>query len=60
MEFTVLSKEVIGCAIEVHKELGPGLLESSYQQRLAYKLSKRDIAFICENPLPVFIKRSNH
>jgi len=34
MEFDELSNRVIGCAIEVHQELGPGLLESTYEQYL--------------------------
>jgi len=36
MKFDSLSNRVIGCAIEVHRNLGPGLLESSYEQCLAY------------------------
>jgi GxxExxY protein len=56
MEFDSLSHNVIGCAIEVHKELGPGLLESSYHQCLAYELSNRKINFILEKPLPVMYK----
>ena len=38
MEFDPLSNKVIGCAIDVHKELGPGLLESTYEHCLAYEL----------------------
>lgn len=38
-DFSDLSNKVIGCAIEVHKTLGPGLLESTYQQCLAHELS---------------------
>src|SRR5437762_4190329 len=39
MEFDELSQNVIGCAIEVHRNLGPGLLESTYRQCLACELS---------------------
>ncbi|MDT8410871.1 MAG: GxxExxY protein [Vicingaceae bacterium] len=39
-EVTQLSYEIIGCAITVHKELGPGLLESVYEQCLKYELIK--------------------
>ena len=39
MEFDGLSRKVIGSAIEVHRQLGPGLLESVYQRCLAYELS---------------------
>ena len=38
MEFDELSRKVIGCALEVHKQLGPGLLESSYERCLSYEL----------------------
>ena len=34
-----LSKNIVGCAIEIHKQLGPGLLESAYQECLFYELS---------------------
>jgi len=40
MQFDLLSQEVIGCAIEVHKYLGPGLLESAYEECLSYELNK--------------------
>ena len=39
-EVTQLSYEIVGCAIKVHKELGPGLLESVYEQCLKYELVK--------------------
>ena len=55
-EFSELSNRVIGCAIEVHRNLGPGLLESTYQQCLAYELSTNDIEFKVEHPLPVVYK----
>jgi GxxExxY protein len=40
-----LSEKIIGCAIEVHRELGPGLLESAYQQALSFVFNKYDIYF---------------
>lgn len=55
-EFSVLSNRVIGCAIEVHRVLGPGLLESTYQQCLAHELSLNGIGFKMEHPLPVEYK----
>jgi len=55
MEFDELSRSVIGCAIEVHRSLGPGLLESTYRQCLAYELSHAQIPFQME-PLPVRYK----
>jgi GxxExxY protein len=48
--------KVIGCAIEVHRVLGPGLLESTYQQCLARELHLNGIAFKLEHPLPVEYK----
>jgi GxxExxY protein len=56
MEFSELSNKVIGCAIEVHRELGPGLLESTYEQCLAHELSLQGIGFKVQHPLPVEYK----
>jgi GxxExxY protein len=56
MKFDELSRGVIGCAIEVHRSLGPGLLESTYRQCLAYELSHAHIPFQMEVPLPVRYK----
>ena len=54
--FSELSSRVIGCAIEVHRTLGPGLLESTYQKCLAHELSRNGISFKIEQPLPVVYK----
>lgn len=51
-----LTDKIIGAAIEVHRELGPGLLESTYQTCLARELSLRNISFEQEAPLPVEYK----
>ncbi len=56
MEFTDLSNRVIGCAIEVHRALGPGLLESTYEQCLARELDMNGISFKLQHPLPVEYK----
>lgn len=48
--------KIIGCAIEVHRALGPGLLESTYQQCLAREFDLNGIAFDMEHPLPVGYK----
>ena len=56
MAFSELSNRVIGCAIEVHRELGPGLLESTYEQCLAHELSLNGIDFKLQSPLPVAFK----
>jgi len=51
-----LTGKIIGCAIEVHRVLGPGLLESAYQQCLARELHLNEIAFKLECSLPVEYK----
>ena len=56
MVFDQLSNKVIGCAIEVHRELGPGLLESAYEQCLAAELSRSQIPFQLQVDLPVSYK----
>ena len=56
MEFDALSNRVIGCALEVHRELGPGLLESTYEQCLAYELSLAGLEFKAQHVLPVKYK----
>jgi GxxExxY protein len=53
LKFDKLSKRVIGCAIEVHRNLGPGLLESTYEQCLAHELKCAGIPFMLQHPLPV-------
>ena len=56
MEFDELSNQVIGCALEVHRNLGPGLLESTYEQCLAYEMKLAGMAFKLQYPLPVKYK----
>jgi GxxExxY protein len=56
VKFDELSNKVLGCAIEVHRELGPGLLESTYEQCLAYELSRAKIPFKVQVNLPVDYK----
>jgi GxxExxY protein len=56
MEFDELSNRVIGCSIEVHRILGPGLLESTYEQCLAREMQLRGISFLLQRPLPVEYK----
>jgi GxxExxY protein len=52
----VLTKEIIGAAIEVHRNLGPGLLESAYQQCLARELQLKEIPYRYEWPFPLDYK----
>jgi len=56
LEFEELSNKVIGCAIEVHRNLGPGLLESTYEQCIAHELKIEGMAFKLQYPLPVEYK----
>ena len=56
MKFDELSRTVIGCGIEVHCNLGPGLLESTYRHYLAYELSRGGLPFQMEVQLPVRYK----
>ena len=55
-ELNLLSYKVIGLAIEVHRQLGPGLLESAYQACLIYELQKSGIKVEKEIPLPISYK----
>jgi len=56
MNINQLTESIIGAAIEVHKALGPGLLESAYQECLCRELSLRRIEFERQVPLPVIYK----
>ena len=51
-----LSKEIIGASIEVHRNLGPGLLESAYEECLCRELFIRDLTFERQKPLPLSYK----
>ena len=51
-----ISKKIIGAAIEVHKQLGPGLLESSYEVCLAYELKQLGLTVQTQFALPVVYK----
>ncbi|HUG93409.1 MAG TPA: GxxExxY protein [Planctomycetaceae bacterium] len=52
-----LTGQIIGAAIEVHRELGPGLLESAYHQALCHELNLRKIPFRHKQPVPLSYKR---
>jgi len=56
VKFDKLSNQIIGCALEVHRYLGPGLLESTYEQCLAHELKISNIPFKLQYPLPVEYK----
>jgi GxxExxY protein len=51
-----LTYNIIGAAIEVHRQMGPGLLESVYQECLAVEMAGRDIPFVREQPLPLIYR----
>ena len=51
-----ISEKIIGCAIEVHKSLGPGLLESAYLECLFYELEKTGMHVEKQKPLPLIYK----
>ena len=51
-----LTERIIGAAIEVHKALGPGLLESAYEECLAHEFTLANISFERQRPLPVRYK----
>ena len=56
MDIELLSNKTIGAAIEVHRQLGPGLLESAYEECLAYEFQARNIVFERQKPVPVKYK----
>lgn len=55
-ELNELTARIIGAAMEVHRALGPGLLESAYENCLAYEFSLANIRFERQVPLPVVYK----
>lgn len=55
-DYDELTSKVIGCAIEVHRSLGPGLLESAYEKCLSFELSANNIRHYVQKELPVKYK----
>jgi len=55
-EDDLLTRRVIGCAIEVHRALGPGLLESAYEQCMAHEMTLQEVDFRLQVPTPVEYK----
>ncbi len=51
-----MTEKIIGCAIEVHKNLGPGLLESAYEECLSFELSNAGLNFERQKAVPVIYK----
>ena len=56
MKENEISERIIGCAIEVHKSLGPGLLESAYLECLFYELQQAGLSVEKQKPLPLIYK----
>jgi len=56
MDINELTGQIIGAAIEVHKALGPGLLESVYEECLCHELDRRKISFERQKSLPIEYK----
>ena len=56
LQINQLTHEVIGASIEVHKKLGPGLLEAPYKECLCRELILRGVPFEKERPLPLEYK----
>ena len=56
MKINDITKVIIGAAIEVHRTLGPGLLESAYEECLCHELNLRGVTFDRQYPLPVKYK----
>ncbi|MEO6404686.1 MAG: GxxExxY protein [Ferruginibacter sp.] len=55
----LLAKEVVDIAINIHKKIGPGLLESIYAKCFYYELKKRELDFERENPVPMIYDELN-
>jgi len=56
MDIDSLTKNIIGAAMDVHRALGPGLLESAYEECLCHELALRDLAFQRQFSMPVRYK----
>jgi GxxExxY protein len=56
MNTNELTSKIIGCAINVHRILGPGLLESAYEECLAFELYESGLQFERQKPVPVIFK----
>ena len=56
MKENALSEKIIGCAIEVHKEIGPGLIESVYEEALCHEFSLAGIPFVRQQKVPINYK----
>jgi GxxExxY protein len=53
-----ITQQIIGAAIEVHRQLGPGLLESAYEECLCHELTLRKLTFERQKPIPLVYKET--
>lgn len=58
-KLNLLTQKIIGCAIEVHRTLGPGLLESIYEKALCYELKSAGLKYKQQYSIPVIYKGTN-
>lgn len=56
MRINDITEQIIGCALEVHRALGPGLLESAYEECVAYELKQIGFDFERQVPVPIIYK----
>jgi GxxExxY protein len=54
--FNEVTRGILGAAIEVHRTLGPGLLESIYQQCMQFELTSRKLRYVVQRPVPIVYK----
>ena len=57
MEINSITNTIIGCAIDIHKSLGPGLLESAYEKCLLFELIEHNLSVKQQVPLPLVYKK---
>ena len=53
MKTNLITQQIIGCAIQVHRQLGPGLLESAYEECLSYSLLREGLIVERQKEIPV-------
>jgi len=58
METNEITRKIIGCAIEVHKHLGPGLLESAYEECMMFELKDSGLNVRSQKPIPIIYKEN--
>ena len=56
MDINKITEKIIGCAIEIHRQLGPGLLESAYEDCMVYEMQLQGLQFVKQKPVPIIYK----